>query len=198
MEQQEPENSAIKDSLPSIHITKDTPQEYVEKIAKECDRCGHCCSYGSGIFLEQDIARVADFLGIREEELINDFLEEQVHFNKKIYRAKLRKQKGRPYGSCYFFDKKHGCMIHEKKPLHCRLTKGCGEYGQELGIWFLLNYIIDAADPQSLRDYAAYLKTHPTIPGGELHNLIKDKELLNKILSHEILVPDDLKKQKVV
>jgi hypothetical protein len=51
----------------------------------------------------------------------------------------------------------------------------------------VLNYVLDHQDPDAIRQWAVYLKTHPTIPGGELEELVPDKEMRDKIMSYEIL-----------
>ncbi len=164
-----------------------TPQHYIEKLAKNgCRRCGHCCSYDSGIFLDEDIRRIAGHLGMPEDSFRRQFLEEKDIYNKKVHKAKLDR-KDKPFGPCIFFDKESGCSIHEVKPLHCRLSLGCGEYGQQINIWFMLNHVVDADDPEAIRQWAQYLKTHPTIPGGQLHELVPDKDKLARMLSYEFI-----------
>ncbi|MBN2458581.1 YkgJ family cysteine cluster protein [Candidatus Woesearchaeota archaeon] len=176
-----------REDLPSFSITKETPIGHVLRLGKECEKCGHCCSYGSCYFLSEDIDRISSRLGIPKEEFIKEHLDENIAFNTKVHKAKTNKKPGMPYGECVFFDKDEGCTIHDIKPLHGRVGKGCGEHGQELSIWFMLNYLVNPADPESIRQWAVYLKTHPTIPGGELEQLVKDKELLRKIISYEKL-----------
>jgi len=52
----------------------------------------------------------------------------------------------------------------------------------------MLNYLVNKNDPESIRQYAAYLKSGgKTIPGGKLEELIPDKEKLKKILNFEQL-----------
>lgn len=51
----------------------------------------------------------------------------------------------------------------------------------------MLNHQVNVNDPESIRQYAIYLKTHTTIPGGELEELVPDKERLRKILDFTIL-----------
>lgn len=176
----------MKDELGSISITTGTPKEYVERLAAKCDRCGHCCSFDSGIFLDEDIKRIADYLGIPKSEFIRQCLEEKTIFNKAVHKAKLNRNQ-KPFGACLFFDKGEGCIVNAVKPLHCKVSSGCKEFGRELNIWFMLNYVVDEHDAQAVREWASYLKTHPTIPGGELHELVPDKERREKILRHEKL-----------
>ena len=80
-----------------------------------------------------------------------------------------------------------GCKIHKVKPLQCRIGN-CGEHGEELSIWFMLNYLVNTKDPESIRQYNIYLQSGgKTIPGGNLEELIPDKEELKKILNFEQL-----------
>lgn len=162
-----PKNAALKDIL---------------KLAPSCDceDCRHGCKVGSG-FLVEDVKKIAMFLKITEDELKEQYLEEVSLFNKKM----LRPKHGRPYGKCVFFD--DGCRIHAVKPLQCRISMGC-KNGEELNIWFMLNYLIDPYDPESIRQFALYLESGgKTLEGGRLEEIVPDKKLLKKILSYEIL-----------
>jgi hypothetical protein len=75
-------------------------------------------------------------------------------------------------------------MLGEKKPLHCRLSTQ-DKYGFKLHIWYVLNYMLDAKNPQALREWSIYLKTHPTIPGGNINELEPDTEKLKQIFSED-------------
>jgi len=121
--------------------------------------------------------------------LIKKYLDERWIFNRKVYKSK--KPKDKPFGPCVFLDDKE-CTIHDAKPLNCLLGSGCHEHGQELSIWFMLNYVIDPSDPQAIREWNEYLKIAPTIPGGKLDELVKSKKLLDKILDYRILMPQDI------
>jgi len=44
---------------------------------------------------------------------------------------------------------------------------------------------VNTSDPNSIREWAAHLSVHPTLPGGELENLVPDKERLKSILAYE-------------
>jgi Fe-S-cluster containining protein len=171
--------------MKSIHLTKATPKEYVLKLGK-CEQCGHCCKYGAGYVLQEDIKRISSFLGILEDAFKTAFLEETEHFNTKVHKMKTEKKKGKPYGSCVFFQEGNACMIHDAKPFHCRIGT-CSEHGEQVSIWFMLNYLVNPNDPESVRQYSAYLKTHPTIPGGALHELVPDKEKLAQMLDYRKL-----------
>ena len=107
-------------------------------------------------------------------------------FNKTFFKPKLLK-KDKPYGKCVFFDG-NKCTIHPVKPLQCKTSINCKEYGEKLAKWFMLNHIIDVDDPESVRQYASYLKTGgKKLPGASLEELVPDKDRLKKILNFEIL-----------
>lgn len=143
---------------------------------------------GSGFLAEGDAQKLAAFLKISEEDCKKKYLEEVQLFNKIMYRPKIKRQRlfgKKPYGQCIFFDRNKGCTVHAAKPLQCKVAMGCKEYGEELMIWFMLNHIIDVDDPESIRQYAAYLKTGgKTLSGGTLEELVPDKEKLKKILEY--------------
>jgi len=172
--------------LPHINISVKTPLKDILKLAGDCNKCGHCCKYSSGYLVGDDAKKIAKFLKINEKELKEKFLEQGEKFNTKLHRPKIIKKDNKPYGECVFYDNKEMCTIHEVKPLHCKVG-GCNEHGEALHIWFTLNYFVNKNDPESIRQWAAHLKTHPTIPGGELEELVPDKKTLNKILSFKIL-----------
>ena len=121
------------------------------------------------------------------EELKKKFLEEVDKFNTKKYRPRILR-KDVPYGKCIFFDESNGCKIHAVKPLECRISMGCKPYGEQLSLWFMLNHFVNENDPESVRQFAAYLKSGgKTLEGAELENLVPDKRKLRKILSFETL-----------
>lgn len=171
-------------------ITKNTPLKEVLKLAAPC-RCNACdngCKYGSGSLVGDDAKNIAGFLGISEQDLKKGFLEEIELFNKKVLRPKLIRKDNKSYGRCVFFDDKKGCIIHPVKPLECKTSIQCKDYGEELSIWFMVNYVIDADNPESIRQYAQYIKSGgKIIPGAKLEELVPDNERLRKILSYEIL-----------
>ena len=173
-----------KHEIATLTITKQTPKDDVIRIGEECDRCGHCCKYDSGIVIEDDIPRIAHFLEISEKEFREKYLDEIEKFNTKKFKIK-REETGKPYGPCLFYEGKEGCLIHEAKPLHCKVGN-CKEQGEELSIWFMLNHFVNPDDPESIRQYAVYLKTHGTIPGGRLDELVPDKKRLSRIMNFQI------------
>ena len=171
-------------------IAKNTPLKEVLNLAApcRCNACNHGCKFGSGSLAGDDAKSIAKFLGISEEDLKKGFLEEVELFNKKLLRPKLIREKGKPYGRCVFYDDEKGCTIHEVKPLECKTSINCRDYGEELSVWFMVNHAVDANDAESIRGYANYIKSGgKIIPGASLQEIMPDKEKLRKILSYEIL-----------
>ncbi len=168
-----------------MQITKNTPINGILRLGQECKKCGHCCSHGSGFLIGDDKKNIARFLGITEKELQEKYLEEKELFNTKLLRPKS-KTSNKPYGECVFLkDKK--CNIQKVKPLQCRVGN-CNEYGERLSKWFMLNYSVNKDDPESIRQYAAYLSSGgKTIKGGKLEEMVPDKEKLKEILNFEQL-----------
>ena len=173
-------------SIPNQKITKNTQLIEVLKLAApcQCHKCNSGCTFGSGLLAKDDAKRIAEYLSISEKEVKEKYFEEVEHFNKPMLRPKAIKN-GKPYGHCIFFDNK--CAIHEVKPLQCKTSMQCKDYGEDLAKWFMVNYIIEPSDPESMRQYALYLKTHAALEGAELHELVTDKEKLRKMLSFELL-----------
>lgn len=168
-------------------LRRNTPLSDVLELGKVCKKCGHCCSHGSGALAREDIKNIAKSLGMDEKEVREKYLEEIDRFNTKLLRPKLIKHEGKPYGRCVFLTPKNECSINEVKPLQCKIGN-CSREGERLNLWFMLNYHLNENDPESVRQYAIYLKCGgKTLPGAELENLVKDKEKLNKIMKYEIL-----------
>ena len=133
----------------------------------------------------EDLKKIADFLGISKEEVKKLYLEEKELFNTRLSRPRL-KTNDKPYGRCIFLENKE-CKIHKVKPFQCRVGN-CNQHGERLSIWFMLNYLVNKEDPESIRQYAAYLSSGgKTIKGGRLEELVPDQEKLKKILSFEQL-----------
>lgn len=171
-------------------ITKNTPLKEVLKLSApcRCSSCNHGCKFGSGSLAGDDAKNIAEFLGVSEEELKKGFLEEVELLNRKTLKPKLIRKGNRPYGRCVFYNDEKGCTIHEAKPLECRTSIQCKDYGEELSIWFMVNHILDLNDAESIRQYSQYIKSGGrTIKGASLKELVPDKEKLRKILSYEIL-----------
>lgn len=167
-------------------ISKNTSLKKALELGKKCDKCGHCCSHGSGALADDDLKKIAKFLKTTEKELKKTCLEEIEKFNTKRLRPVTIKTK-KPYGRCVFFNEKKGCVIHPVKPLECK-TGNCSEHGEDLSLWFMLNYFVNPDDPESVRQYAAYSKSGgKTLKGGKLEEIVPDKKTLKKILEYKIL-----------
>ena len=166
-------------------IKKTTPLKDILELAGpcQCANCNHGCQFGSGLLAGDDLSKIATFLNISENEAKEKYFEEVEHFNKKMLRPKVLK-KDKPYGKCIFFEGK--CTIHEVKPLQCKTSMQCKSYGEDLAKWFMVNHIVDPKDPEGVRQYALYLKTHKALPGASLEEIVPDQEKLKKILSFEI------------
>ena len=185
----------------TIVIKNSTPLKEILKLAPPCmcDACSNGCKFGSGSLIINeklglnDVKNIAKHLNISEEELKKNYLEEIRRFNTKTFRTKLLRKKtpdGKelPFGRCIFYDDKIGCKIHEVKPVECKISMGCKDYSEQLSQWFMLNFFVSSKDPESLRQYNAYLKSGgKTLVDGKLNNIMPDKKLLAKILNYEIL-----------
>ncbi len=169
-----------------MNVTRKTKLSKVLELGEKCSKCGHCCSHGAGALADEDLAKIAAFLKTTEKELKKTCLEEVERFNTKRLRPILIK-KSKPYGRCVFLDEKTGCKINDVKPLECKIGN-CSEYGEQLSLWFMLNYFVNPNDPESVRQYSAYLKTGgKTLKGGKLEELVPDKNRLSAILNYKIL-----------
>jgi len=169
----------------TMYVTKQTPKEKVLELAQKCSQCGHCCGFAGGYLLKEDLKRIANFLEITERELRKKYANETEAFNTKILRLKSEASQ-KPYAACIFYDKKQGCMVNDVKPLYCKIGN-CNEHGEALNQWFMLNYMVNNADAESIRQWATFLKQNDAIPGGSLHELVPDKNKLNRILQYKIL-----------
>lgn len=168
----------------NYHTTAD---EMLEKGKVDCLDCTHCCKFHGGFVLPHEISRLANHLGIADDKFKEEYLEEHTQLNTTIFRFKSNKEKkiyNKPYGPCVFLEK-NGCRINSVKPLHCRIGT-CKEGSEEHTIWYRLKYFLNTSDQASIKDYAMYLKTGgKTLPGAYLHQLIPDKEKLDKLMRYE-------------
>jgi len=184
-----------------IAIKKDLPLKEILKLAPPCmcDACNNGCKFGSGALVVNeklklnDIKNIAKNLNISEDELEKTYLEPIERFNTKTFRPKILRKKNvegkeLPFGRCIFYDDKIGCKIHEVKPVECKISMGCKDYSEQLSQWFMLNFFVNSKDPESLRQFNAYLKSGgKTLVDGNMQDIIQDKKLLAKILDYEIL-----------
>jgi len=134
----------------------------------------------------EDVPRIARLLQITEKQLKDSYLEEVEMFNTKALRPKTIKGR-KPYGPCVFYGKDKGCTIHVAKPFQCRITN-CSSYAEQAIQWLYLNHFVNSNDPESVRQWASYLKHKKwVIEGGNLNEIVPDAEKLRKILNYEIL-----------
>jgi len=171
-----------------MKITKNTLLKDVLALSAPCtcNSCNNGCRHGSGILIGNDKKNISMFLKISEKELDEKYLEDIEQFNKKFQRPKLLR-KDKPFGQCVFFNGK-GCMIHEVKPLQCRTSIACKDYGEDLSAWFLVNYLLDIGDAEAIRQYQSYSDNGgKLIPGASMDEMFPDKKRLKKILRYEVL-----------
>jgi len=170
-----------------LEIFHNTNQEEVIAAAKceqSCSKCMSGCSYGSGAFAQGEEKKLAEFLGVSEEELNKNYLEPIQKFDTVLMRPKLIREQDKPYGQCIFFHPKIGCTIHEVKPLQCK-TATCKEHGEDTNLWFELNNFLDKNNPESIRQFIQYLRSGgKTLQGADFHELF-DEEMLKQALSYE-------------
>lgn len=75
--------------------------------------CGECCYGEGGIFMtEEEVGRIARFLGLPRERFVAGFCEER---HGRIYISAGKD------GFCRFHRKREGCAIHPVKPHRCAL-----------------------------------------------------------------------------
>lgn len=172
--------------FPKVQISKATPVEEVIRLGAQCSKCGSCCSRSSGFIAPEEIPKIARYFQVQPDRLIKDYMDTIDLFHTSMFRPKLVKQGKKPYGKCVFLGASNGCMLQTVKPLHCKVGN-CSELGEQMNQWYFLNYCVNANDPQSIRDWATFLKNNQTIPGGTLFELVPNEDKLNKILSYEIL-----------
>ena len=177
-------------------ITKHTPEKEVIQhastcpVSTDCKSCGQCCQYGTGCLIDEDIPKIAKFLGITEEKLKNTYLESVEKFNKTLWKPKTLKK---PFGPCVFYKHGEGCGIHKVKPKQCKI----GSWNNESDLlvqWFYLNYVVDTDDPESVRQWVSYCQHQErVIPGGKPEEIV-DKKKLKEIMGYdqEVKIPKDL------
>ena len=171
-------------------ISKTTPLSIIEQLAPacKCSACAHGCTMGSGFLAASDMKPLAVFLNVSEEQLKEKHLEEAEQFNTKLWRPKVERKNGKPYGKCILYDKEKGCTVHQAKPLQCKVSMGCKEYGDDLHAWFILNHAVNPHDPESIRQYQTYIDAGgKVIQGGAIEELVPDKEKRQSMLNFAML-----------
>lgn len=187
----------MKKEFSTVDITRLTPKEKILELVGESARPSEMCEQVPGYIHEDETKGIAAKLNVDVDELKEHFLREIRAYNTTLYKPKHEtneKHAGlkptdivekRPHGKCIFHDKSkegHTCMLGDAMPFHCRIAT-TSNHGEKIHAWYLLNHAVNADDSQSVREWATYLKTHPTIPGGELKELVPDAETLNNILT---------------
>jgi Fe-S-cluster containining protein len=176
--------------LEKMKISRKTSEDDILRLSKiECKECTHCCEYGSGIVLKHEVKDLAKNFKLSEKEFISKYLEKFTNFNTTHYKFKtVKKDQNKetsPPGRCVLL--KNGCTIHNIKPLHCRIGS-CNDFGEELNIWFTVNNFVNQYDPESIRQWATYIKLgNKKIEGTELKDLVPDDKKLKEILEYKIL-----------
>jgi len=141
---------------------------------------------GSGALIPGDAERIAAFLGMTEQKLKEKHLEEIEKFNTTLFRPKIERR-GKPYGTCTFF-RQGKCQIHAVKPFECKLAMPCQPHGPELIAWFDTNFFLNPKDPESIRQYATYLKSGGLqLADAAMTDLVPNAVQRAKILSYEVL-----------
>ncbi|MBU1001178.1 MAG: YkgJ family cysteine cluster protein [Proteobacteria bacterium] len=83
-----------------------------EQVAFECRMCGQCCEGAGGIVMaRKDRARLAEHLGLPEEEMLSQYAEQVA--------GKIRLVTGED-DFCIFFREGKGCSVHPARPDICR------------------------------------------------------------------------------
>ncbi|MFW6230922.1 MAG: hypothetical protein ACOC32_02765 [Nanoarchaeota archaeon] len=187
----------MADDFSTLDITRLTPREKILEAVGESVRPGDMCESAPGYIHEGEVEAIAEKLGVSLDELKENFLRQVRAYNTTLHKPKHEANERRvghkptdpvhkmPHGKCVFLDKEakgHKCMLGEAMPFHCRIATDA-KHSEKLHAWYLLNHAVKADDPHSVREWAIYLKTHPTIPGGELHELVPDEDARNNILN---------------
>ena len=165
-----------------MEITISTSKEDIEKLSKDCKKCGHCCSYGTGYLIKGDLEAIADYLKKDLKTLKEEKFTEAMVFGTPLLRPKtLTEDDGKPFGKCVFL-KDNNCMIHPVKPYMCKVGT-CSKSGASVMEWFYLHYAVQPYNNKSLSEWNARLESHPTIQGGAAEDLVPDKQVREKLLS---------------
>lgn len=86
---------------------------YDSGLRFECTRCGNCCTGEPGYVWvnRQEVAQLADYLGISEDEFRGRFV------RMADIRPTLREKDN---GDCVFFERGVGCTVYPHRPRQCR------------------------------------------------------------------------------
>jgi Fe-S-cluster containining protein len=133
------------------------------------------------LLINEDIPKLAEHLGITEEELKENHLQTITKFNTTLHKPKHPK----PFGKCTFYNEKEGkCTVHDAKPYQCRVATR-NHHGEQIIEWFDANFFLNPKDCASLREWNSKCKHKKTIPGATIEELVPDKEKREAILRGE-------------
>ena len=106
-----------------------TPEDpwYAEGLRFSCERCGGCCTGGPGYVWvrEEDRKRIADYLGISEEELIKKFC------RRALGRYSLKEKENY---DCIFLEPE-GCRVYPVRPVQCTTFPFWERYLEDPTAW---------------------------------------------------------------
>lgn len=84
------------------------------EIEHECKRCGACCRWEGDVCLtDADITAIADYLGLKEVDFINEYC----HLQRNRRGLSLIDA---PDGACIMLTQDNACRIQAVKPEQCR------------------------------------------------------------------------------
>ena len=64
-----------KEEIPMVLITKKTPLLKILELDSTCEQDGKCCEYGGGFIIRDDIPRLAEYLGLTENQFKAKYVE---------------------------------------------------------------------------------------------------------------------------
>jgi Fe-S-cluster containining protein len=149
-----------------VPVTANTTVEEALEIGKTaCGSCGHCCEFGSGYLLDEDIRILTNHFGLSNEEFLQKYAEKVKVFNTDGWRLRQVRTKF-PAGKCVLYDMERKCTVQEKKPLFCRITT-CKKDGGNIVQWFRFKHFVNPDDEHSVREYESVVRHIVPIPGAE-------------------------------
>jgi hypothetical protein len=160
-------------------VTAESTLIELQSIGKtDCGACGHCCEYGSGYLLDEDIKRLAEHFQISKEEFLKRYAEPITIFNTKGWRLRQIRTKF-PAGQCVLYDKQKKCTVHEKKPVYCSITT-CKPCGGDIVHWFRYHHYVNKNDKVSVDEYNRLKQFFTSLKDGEQITGTKNKKIKQK------------------
>jgi uncharacterized protein len=135
-QQKKAENSKFRAFLRRRRHSDRRLKDMAEEIeaAIDCTQCANCCREGEAGVTARDIAKLAKFLGMSNEEFRRDYTQ-RADDNELIL-------KRTPTTGCVFL-KDNLCTVYEARPVSCahypHLVRGGGSIDSRM--WFLLDRI---------------------------------------------------------